>query len=138
MGGHLFTSHTGGTMTKTSRSWQPDKNLPSTQHVHVSTSQFKSIWLISEKLSCRVALDDDETTEALITCIFPSMKQSLAEDNVTRTFVRFLLPDDTARIPYLLVFNENVPLQVVGFTSLWNDDYPPKNLSIKRSNVAFD
>jgi hypothetical protein len=44
---------------------------------------------------------------------------------------------DIDRNPCVLLFDENVLRQSPGFTSLWEWDYPPDNLSQRRRNAPF-
>jgi hypothetical protein len=109
---------------------------PHTTHIFQSLD-LSLVGVFKKKINYRLPLGDDETAAAFIKRIFPNMKQTPVEDNVRGAFMQLALSYDTAAIPYLLVFDENVLRQSPGFLTLWNRDCPLEDLSERRRNATF-
>jgi hypothetical protein len=88
-------------------------------------------------MNYKLPLETDETMARFIRCIFHMMKQTLVETKARSAFRLAGLRYDIGRNPYVLLFDENVLRQSPGFTSLWERDCPPDNLSQRRRNAPF-
>jgi hypothetical protein len=88
-------------------------------------------------MNYRLPLETDKPRAGLIKRIFHMTKQTLPEDNIRSSFMRFGLTYDINIIPYVLIFDEHVLRQSPGFTSLWERDYLVEKLSQRRRNATF-
>jgi hypothetical protein len=90
-----------------------------------------------KEMNYMLPLENDETTVGFIMRIFHIMRQTLVEDNVRHAFVQLGLRYNIYTSPYTLLFAERVLRESLGFTSLWQSDYPLEKRSQRRQNAIF-
>jgi hypothetical protein len=103
------------------------------------THNFQSLDLslfgnFKKRMNDGLPLETDEITTGFIKRIFHMIKQTFVEDNVRSSFMQLGLTYEINTIPCVLIFDEHVPRQSPGFTSLCERDYPiEKVLQIRRN-----